>query len=57
MARPISAEDKKWRAEQDLRTLREAKEIQASAARTRAAQAVARKDMKALNAIAKPKRK
>lgn len=51
MAHALTAEDKKFQAEDDLRTLRHAKEIQDSPARLKAAEAMAEKEIKILNAI------
>lgn len=45
--------DKKWQAECDLRTLIQAKEIQANAARMKAAQAAAKEEAKKAAQVAK----
>ncbi len=50
-----TAEDKKWEAEDDLRTLRRAKEIQDSPSRVKAATKVAEEEIKALNDLTKSK--
>ncbi len=51
----LTAEDKKFQAEDDLRTLRRAKEIQDSPSRLKAATETAEKEIKALNALKKTK--
>jgi hypothetical protein len=43
--------DKKWQAQQDLRTLQEAKDIQASRSRIAAAKREAMSQVKALNSV------
>lgn len=45
------AEDKKWRAEDDLRTLQRAKEIENDKARMQAAKGIAKSQMSALKDI------
>jgi len=45
---PPSSSDKSWQAEEDLRTLKRAMEIQKDSARYAAACAVARREMKAV---------
>jgi hypothetical protein len=45
------AQEKKWQAESDLRTLQAAKEIEASRARLSAAKRIAEEQMKALAKI------
>jgi len=48
-------DDKKWQASCDARTLREAEEIKANAARTRAAKAHIASEMKSMaKVVAKP---
>ena len=47
------ADDKKWQAQDDLRTIQRAKEIQQNAARMSAAQREANAQMAALKSIAK----
>ena len=49
----ISDSDKKWRAESDSRTLREAEEIKRDAKRTAAAKMVAEAQIKELQAVAR----
>ena len=49
----LTAQDKKWRAQDDLRTLRSAAEIQADAARVKAAQSEAQQQMQALARVVK----
>jgi len=44
-------EDQKWRAEDDLRALQRAAEIQADKSRVKAAQAIAKEQMSALKKI------
>lgn len=51
MAHALTAEDKKFQAEDDLRTLRRAKEVQDSPTRLKAAETMAGKEIKILNAI------
>jgi hypothetical protein len=46
-------QDKKWRAQDDLRTLRSAAEIQSDAARVKAAQSEAQQQMQALAKVVK----
>lgn len=50
------ADDDKWRAESDLRTLRDAEEIRMDKARVARAQSVARDQMKALSKVAGPEK-
>lgn len=52
----MTAQEKKWQAEGDLRTLREAKDIQGSPTRIRAAKVMAKKEIVALKAISKRKK-
>lgn len=52
MATPIMNE-RKWRAESDVRTLQEAKQIQADKGRLAAAKAAAKRELRDLNAIVK----
>lgn len=47
----MSAMDRQWQAESDLRTLKQAQEIQASRARRSAAASEAKKQMSALQKI------
>lgn len=49
---PSAAEQKRWQAEDDLRTLQRAKEIESDRARVSAARKVANDQVKALNGIA-----
>ena len=49
----LSVQDKKWRAQDDLRTLRSAAEIQSDAARVQAAQSEAQQQMQALAQVVK----
>ena len=49
---PSAAEQRRWQAEDDLRTLRRAEEIRADAARVRQAQRIATQEMKALERVA-----
>jgi hypothetical protein len=51
----VSAADKKWQAQSDLRTMQEATQIQNDKARMSAAQKEAQNQMAALNSIAKKK--
>lgn len=51
----MSAEEKSWRAQDDLRTLQQAAKIQADAARVKAAQAEAQSQIKALVQVSKKK--
>lgn len=51
MAHTLTAEDKKFQAEDDLRTLRRAKEVQDSPTRLKAAEAMAEKEIKILNEV------
>jgi hypothetical protein len=46
------AMDNRWRAESDLRTLRDAEEIKADSSRVRAAKSEAKKQMNALSKVA-----
>lgn len=48
---PFIDSDKKWRAESDLRTLREAEEIRSDKSRVSAAQTEGRKQMAALSRV------
>ena len=47
----IAAQEREWQAEEDLRTLSNARKIQADPARMRAAQALARKRLADLKAL------
>lgn len=49
----MTAEDKKWRARDDLRTLTDAQKIAADPSRVKAAQAVAKQEIAALAKVAK----
>lgn len=49
----MTKEDKKWQAESDVRTLMQAREIQADAARMRAAKAAAERQAKEAAKVAK----
>jgi hypothetical protein len=49
----ITAEEKKFRAEDDLRTLRRANEIKVDSNRIKAAKQMARKEMQALKKLGK----
>lgn len=49
----VAKMDKKWQAECDLRTLIQAKEIQANASRLKAAQSAAREEAKKAAQVAK----
>lgn len=49
---PAVYDDSKWRAREDLSTLSRAEEIKQDGARMKAAQAEARKQMKALSGVA-----
>lgn len=51
----VTAADKKWQAQSDLRTMQEASMIQADKSRMTAAQKEAQNQMAALNSIAKKK--
>lgn len=51
---PSSAQERQWRAEDDLRTLQRAAEIQGDSSRVRAAQQIAKKQMAALSKVARP---
>ena len=51
MGHALTAEDKKFQAEEDLRTLTRAKEIQDSPTRLKAAEAMAEKKIKILAAV------
>jgi hypothetical protein len=55
MARGLTAQDKKWRAESDLRTLREAAELQGNKTRLKAAETLAKKELQLLKKISKKK--
>lgn len=48
-----SAEDRKWQAQDDLRTLQRAQEIQADKSRLQAAKVEVRNQMAALSKVAK----
>lgn len=48
-----AAQEKKWRAQEDLRTLQRAAEIKNDASRVKAAQAEAQQQMKALSTVVK----
>jgi len=50
---PMSVLDKKWMAENDMRTLREAAMIQADAKRLKAAAKMAAEELKALQKVTK----
>jgi hypothetical protein len=50
-----AAQERKWRAEADLRTLTEAESVKREPARFRAAQAEARKQVQNLSKVAKRK--
>jgi hypothetical protein len=54
--RRMAQEEARWRAESDLRTLRQAEEIRRDAARLQRAARVAAEEMKALQAISTIKR-
>ena len=54
--RRIAAEEARWRAESDLRTLRQAEEIRRDNARLQRASKVAAEEMRALQAIRAIKR-
>jgi len=57
-AAPSSPDERRWRAEEDLRTLQRAQEIQADKARVKMAQKIAAEQMKALSRVTgKPKGK
>lgn len=47
----MTAEDRKWRAENDLKTLREAEEIKANRSRINAVMKIAEKDKQALTRV------
>lgn len=49
----MSAQDKKWQAESDLRSLREVEAIRGDKPRMKAAQSMAQKEMSALKKISK----
>lgn len=51
----VTAADKKWQAQADLRTMQEASQIQTDKRRMAAAQKEAQNQMAALNSIAKKK--
>lgn len=51
----VSAADKKWQAQSDLRTIQEAAQIQANKGRMTAAQKEAQNQMAALSSVAKKK--
>lgn len=55
LAPRVTAADKKWQAQSDLRTMQEASMIQADKSRMTAAQKEAQNQMAALNSIAKKK--
>ncbi len=48
---PISVDEKKWQAEEDLRSLRRVEEIKADRKRYSAAQLLAKKEVQALSRI------
>lgn len=48
----MTTEDKKWRAQEDLRTLRVADEIRTDSSRVQAAKRIAKQEMRALTKIA-----
>lgn len=52
---PMSAQERQWRAEEDLRTLQRAQEIQVDKSRKAAAASLARKQMAALSKVARKK--
>ena len=49
----MTAQDRKWRAESDLRSLREVEEIRGDPTRLKSARKVANQEMKALKKISK----
>ena len=49
----LSAQDKKWRAQDDLRTLQQVMQIKADPSRLKAAQAEAQKQLAALASVKK----
>lgn len=51
----VTAADKKWQAQSDLRTIQEAAQIQANKGRMTAAQKEAQNQMAALSSVAKKK--
>ena len=51
----ITASDKKWQAQSDLRTIQEAAQIQSDKSRMSAAQKEAQNQMAALSSVAKKK--
>ena len=51
----MSAQDKRWQAQSDLRTIQEATQIQANKSRMTAAQKEAQTQMAALNSVTKKK--
>ncbi len=53
----VPSVDKKWQTEDDLRTIRRAGEIKASAARMRAVRTLAAKEQAALAKVSKPRTK
>jgi len=53
VARPASADERKWQAEDDARTLMRAQEIKSDGARMKRAKAVAAAQVAALNKVAK----
>lgn len=50
---PSAAQEKKWQAQDDLRTIQRAAEIKADASRMRASQSEAKQQMKALQSVTK----
>jgi len=52
MSREQAKREREWRAEDDLRTLQRAAEIQGDTSRVRAAQQVAKRQMAALSKVA-----
>lgn len=50
-----SSQEKQWQAESDLRILKDAEQIKADASRMRAAQNEAKRQISAINKVAKPK--
>jgi len=53
MSREAAKREREWRAEEDLRTLQRAAEIQGDTSRVRAAQQIAKRQMAALSKVAK----
>jgi hypothetical protein len=52
----MTAQDKKWQAQDNLRTIQRAAEVTSNAARLKAAQAEAAQQVAALNKVVKPKK-